>query len=312
VHDLPVMKAEVLARTRVEMARHLTDVVRRRLPLYLSQALDVRALASCATLMQRELEWTKPDDFAANRPQPKRYCRPFVARPVAKHLAKVACAPYPPLIRPSQELDGLLSIRPRLHAQTIFDSSCSTSRCTIRTCRSPAPARVLVRSSIISPRDITSMSCTWMARASRHRPNCQRTTRAASPAFASKTCIAYKPERVLHLQSPALSCGRGETRAASLRLHHLRLRDERHLRAAALAQVPHAAHLQLAQTSSFARTSPRHAVIRGVCRSRSTCTQSSGSPCSARGASSRLRPPRPTSSTLDVTREDPRHSAGVR
>ena len=61
VHDLPVMKAEVLHATRVEMARHLADVVRRRLPLYLSQALDVRALASCATLMQRELDWTKAE-----------------------------------------------------------------------------------------------------------------------------------------------------------------------------------------------------------------------------------------------------------
>lgn len=61
VPDLPVMQAQVVHATRVEMARHLADVVRRRLPLYLSPALDERALARCAALMQRELEWSKPE-----------------------------------------------------------------------------------------------------------------------------------------------------------------------------------------------------------------------------------------------------------
>jgi glycerol-3-phosphate dehydrogenase len=58
VPDMPVMKAQVVHATRVEMARNLSDVVRRRLPLYLSQQLDERALATCASLMQRELNWT--------------------------------------------------------------------------------------------------------------------------------------------------------------------------------------------------------------------------------------------------------------
>jgi glycerol-3-phosphate dehydrogenase len=59
VLDLPAVKAQVVYATRYEMARRLWDVVRRRMPLYLSRAIDEPALAVCASLMQRELDWTQ-------------------------------------------------------------------------------------------------------------------------------------------------------------------------------------------------------------------------------------------------------------
>ena len=39
-------------------ASPLWDVIRRRVPLYLSQMLDVRAIETCAALMARELGWS--------------------------------------------------------------------------------------------------------------------------------------------------------------------------------------------------------------------------------------------------------------
>jgi len=61
VPDLPAVKAQVVYATRYEMARHLWDVVRRRVPLYLSPAIDEPVLATCASLMQRELNWTQAE-----------------------------------------------------------------------------------------------------------------------------------------------------------------------------------------------------------------------------------------------------------
>jgi glycerol-3-phosphate dehydrogenase len=60
VPDQPVLFAHVLHAVREEMAVRLWDVVRRRTPLYLSQALDRSALKACATVMARELRWTQP------------------------------------------------------------------------------------------------------------------------------------------------------------------------------------------------------------------------------------------------------------
>ena len=59
VPDVRVVKAQVVHAARSEMAFRLWDVVRRRLPLYLSDALDARALQGCASLMERELGWTR-------------------------------------------------------------------------------------------------------------------------------------------------------------------------------------------------------------------------------------------------------------
>ena len=41
------------------MAMRLTDVVRRRIPLYLSATLDRSVLAACAAVMARELRWNR-------------------------------------------------------------------------------------------------------------------------------------------------------------------------------------------------------------------------------------------------------------
>jgi glycerol-3-phosphate dehydrogenase len=59
VPDLTVVKAQVVHAARSEMALRLWDVVRRRVPLYLSDALDSQSLRACATLMKRELGWTR-------------------------------------------------------------------------------------------------------------------------------------------------------------------------------------------------------------------------------------------------------------
>jgi glycerol-3-phosphate dehydrogenase len=59
VPDLPVIMGQVVHAARAEMAVRLTDVVRRRTPLYLSEALDRSALIACASLLARELRWSR-------------------------------------------------------------------------------------------------------------------------------------------------------------------------------------------------------------------------------------------------------------
>jgi glycerol-3-phosphate dehydrogenase len=59
VPDLPVILAEIVHAARTEMAVRLSDVVRRRTPLYLSEALDRSALNACATVLARELHWSR-------------------------------------------------------------------------------------------------------------------------------------------------------------------------------------------------------------------------------------------------------------
>lgn len=58
VPDLPVMLSHIVHAVREEMAVHLWDVIRRRTPLYLSSVLDRAALATCASVMARELRWS--------------------------------------------------------------------------------------------------------------------------------------------------------------------------------------------------------------------------------------------------------------
>ena len=58
VADLPVILAQVAYAARAEMAVRLPDVVMRRTPLYLSQALDRPALTACAAALARELRWS--------------------------------------------------------------------------------------------------------------------------------------------------------------------------------------------------------------------------------------------------------------
>lgn len=57
VPDIPIAKAQIVYAARAEMALCLWDVVRRRVPLYLSDMLDSRVLETCAELMARELRW---------------------------------------------------------------------------------------------------------------------------------------------------------------------------------------------------------------------------------------------------------------
>ncbi len=61
VPDQPVLFGHVAQAVRHEMAMRLSDVIRRRTTLYLSQALDRAALVSCASLMARELRWSRRD-----------------------------------------------------------------------------------------------------------------------------------------------------------------------------------------------------------------------------------------------------------
>jgi glycerol-3-phosphate dehydrogenase len=58
VADLPVVLAQVAYAARAEMAVRLCDVVMRRTPLYLSEALDRPALTVCAATLARELRWS--------------------------------------------------------------------------------------------------------------------------------------------------------------------------------------------------------------------------------------------------------------
>jgi glycerol-3-phosphate dehydrogenase len=59
VPDMPVVMGQVVYAVRDEMALHLRDVVKRRLPLSLSNELDHAALLACATVMARELRWSR-------------------------------------------------------------------------------------------------------------------------------------------------------------------------------------------------------------------------------------------------------------
>lgn len=63
VPDFPIAKAQIVHAARHEMALSLWDVVRRRVPLYLSDMVDSRVLQTCAELMARELKWD-PDTIA--------------------------------------------------------------------------------------------------------------------------------------------------------------------------------------------------------------------------------------------------------
>jgi glycerol-3-phosphate dehydrogenase len=58
VEDLPVSVTDVEIAARDEMAVKLCDVVLRRTALGLSARLDADAIASCAQVMQRELNWS--------------------------------------------------------------------------------------------------------------------------------------------------------------------------------------------------------------------------------------------------------------
>jgi glycerol-3-phosphate dehydrogenase len=64
VADLPVVLAQVAHAARAEMAVRLSDVVLRRTPLYLSQALDRQALNACAAVLARELRWSSKETGA--------------------------------------------------------------------------------------------------------------------------------------------------------------------------------------------------------------------------------------------------------
>jgi glycerol-3-phosphate dehydrogenase len=61
VPDIPIAKAQIVHAARSEMALCLWDVVRRRVPLYLSDMLDTRVLETCAELMARELDWGRTE-----------------------------------------------------------------------------------------------------------------------------------------------------------------------------------------------------------------------------------------------------------
>ena len=61
VADVPVAKAQIINAVRSEMALCLWDVIRRRVPLYLSDMLDAHVLETCAELMARELGWDRTE-----------------------------------------------------------------------------------------------------------------------------------------------------------------------------------------------------------------------------------------------------------
>ena len=64
VADLPVIRGQIVHAVRAEMAVQLADVLMRRTPLYLSEALDAPALGACAALVARELRWSKAETAA--------------------------------------------------------------------------------------------------------------------------------------------------------------------------------------------------------------------------------------------------------
>ncbi len=64
VPDLPVIKGQIVHAVREEMAVQLADIVMRRTPLYMSEALDSSALNACAAAVARELRWGKRETAA--------------------------------------------------------------------------------------------------------------------------------------------------------------------------------------------------------------------------------------------------------
>jgi len=64
VADLPVIRGQIVHAVRAEMAVQLADVLMRRTPLYLSEALDAPAVAACAALVARELRWSQGETAA--------------------------------------------------------------------------------------------------------------------------------------------------------------------------------------------------------------------------------------------------------
>jgi len=64
VPDQPVVLAQIAYAARAEMAVRLADVVMRRTPLYLSDALDRMALTACAATLARELRWSTKETGA--------------------------------------------------------------------------------------------------------------------------------------------------------------------------------------------------------------------------------------------------------
>jgi len=100
VPDLPVALGQVVHAVRQEMAMRLSDVVRRRTPLYLSAALDRSVLASCAATMARELRWSRRDvaaEIEATEAEIAAFRGPFRvdARPVAPCRAPQALLGIP-------------------------------------------------------------------------------------------------------------------------------------------------------------------------------------------------------------------------
>ena len=64
VPDLPVIRGQIVHAVRSEMAVQLPDIVMRRTPLYMSEALDGVALNACAGVVARELRWSKRETAA--------------------------------------------------------------------------------------------------------------------------------------------------------------------------------------------------------------------------------------------------------
>ena len=64
VPDMSMVMGQVVYAVRDEMAVHLRDVVKRRLPLYMSNELDHAALLACATALARELHWSRREMMA--------------------------------------------------------------------------------------------------------------------------------------------------------------------------------------------------------------------------------------------------------
>jgi glycerol-3-phosphate dehydrogenase len=59
VPDLPVIRGQILHAVRAEMAVQLADIVMRRTPLYMSEALDSATLSACVAIAARELRWSQ-------------------------------------------------------------------------------------------------------------------------------------------------------------------------------------------------------------------------------------------------------------
>jgi glycerol-3-phosphate dehydrogenase len=84
VPDLPVVFGQVAHAAREEMAMRLWDVIRRRTPLYLSQTLDRATLTACASVMARELRWSRREvaaEIDATEAEIRAFKGPFRADP---------------------------------------------------------------------------------------------------------------------------------------------------------------------------------------------------------------------------------------